>query len=206
MTASSTAHPARVQAVLHATMDALIEHGYAVLTVDRVATRAHASKATIYKSWPTKTDLVCAVAATVRIVPVPDPPVDGELADALADVAAAVRAVTLGTNGRLLLALHEASRAEPRIAEAVDAHLVRPQQAAIAAVIATLQAQERVAAHVDAAVASRVIASLIIDRALVSSEPLSDEELHQIVTRWLVPALTPRVRSGQTLGPTAGPG
>lgn len=187
-------------------MTVLIEQGYATLTVERVAAQAHASKATIYKSWPTKTDLVCAVAAYVNLVPIQDPPADVGSAEALAGIAAAVRSVTLGAHGRLLLALHEASRAEPKIAEAVDEHLVRPQQDAIAAVLRTLQGRSRIVADADAALASRVIVSLIIDRALVSSEPLSDEELDRIVTQWLVPALTPRVPGGRALGPTAGPG
>ncbi|QHC58738.1 TetR/AcrR family transcriptional regulator [Rathayibacter sp. VKM Ac-2760] len=206
MPSSSSSRPARAQAVLEGTTTVLVEHGYASLTVEKVAAQAHASKATIYKSWPTKTDLVCAVAAYVRLVPVEEPPAGVGAAEALAGIAAAVRSVTLGVNGRLLLALHEASRAEPKIADAVDEHLVRPQQEAIAAVLRTLQGRSSIAADADAALASRVIVSLIIDRALVSSEPLSDEELDRIVAQWLVPALTPRAPGGRTLGPTAGPG
>ncbi|NQX03214.1 TetR/AcrR family transcriptional regulator [Rathayibacter sp. VKM Ac-2856] len=206
MPSSPSLRQARAQAVLEATMTVLIGQGYATLTVERVAAQAHASKATIYKSWPTKTDLVCAVAAFVDLVPIQDPPVGVDSAEALVGIAAAVRSVTLGDNGRLLLALHEASRVESKIAEAVDEYLVRPQQDAIAAALRTLQGRAIIAADADVALASRVIASLIIDRALVSGEPLSDEELDRIVTQWLVPALTPRVPGGRTLGPTAGPG
>ncbi|WP_308726763.1 TetR/AcrR family transcriptional regulator [Clavibacter sp. VKM Ac-2542] len=203
---SPSARPERVRAVLDAATDMLIEQGYAALTIDKVAARAHASKATIYKSWPTKTDLICAVAADVTLVPVPEQPLERSSADALTDIAEAVVSVTRGRNGRLLLALHEASRAEPRIAEAVSTHLVTPQHEAIATAIRSLQQQSRVANGIDPAVASRVISSVIIDRALVSGQPLEGDELRRVVTQWLIPAMSPRAVSGRTAGPTAGPG
>ncbi|MFX0574541.1 TetR/AcrR family transcriptional regulator [Nocardia nepalensis] len=50
----------RVDAILDATLDLLAEHGYAALTMDAVAARANASKATIYRRWRGKADLVKA--------------------------------------------------------------------------------------------------------------------------------------------------
>jgi AcrR family transcriptional regulator len=202
----AAARPERVQAVLRAATAVLVDHGYAALTVDRIAMEAHASKATIYKSWPTKTDLVCAVAANTPTVPIPCSLPALGLVDTLLGIAEAVRSVTTGMDGRLLLALHEASRAEPRIAEAVDRHLVVPQQAAITLALNALQDQARIAAHVDTGLAARVVASLVIDRALASGETVTDEELHKIVLQWLVPVLSPQVVDGRTLGPTADPG
>ena len=51
---------AREQAVLAATAELLVERGYAALTTDAVAVRAGASKATIYRRWPNKAQLVRA--------------------------------------------------------------------------------------------------------------------------------------------------
>lgn len=97
-------------------------------------------------------------------------------------------------------------KAGPRIAEGVDQHLVVPQQAAIALALNALQTQARIATHVDAGLAARVVASLVIDRALASGEPVTDEELHKIVVQWLVPVLPPQMVDGRTLRPTAEPG
>jgi AcrR family transcriptional regulator len=202
----SAARPARMQAVLEATAAVLIESGYSALTIDRIAACAHASKATIYKSWPTKTDLVCAVAINLPIVKIPHPSPEGSNHDALVDIVRAVRSVTVGTDGQLLLALHGASRAETRVADAVDQHLVMPLLAAIVEALDGLQSQARLAAHADTALAGQVIASLIIDRALARGEAIPDDELDLIVTQWLVPVLTPQVVNGRTLGPTADPG
>jgi AcrR family transcriptional regulator len=48
----------RLQAILRATYELLGEAGYQGLRVDAVAARARASKATLYRHWPTKAGLV----------------------------------------------------------------------------------------------------------------------------------------------------
>jgi AcrR family transcriptional regulator len=66
---------ARVKAaVLAGVLDELIESGYAGLTVDRVAARAGVHKATVYRRWPAKEDLVtdALLAQTGQAVPMPD--------------------------------------------------------------------------------------------------------------------------------------
>ncbi|WP_280445128.1 TetR/AcrR family transcriptional regulator [Nocardia brasiliensis] len=50
----------RVDAILTATLDLVAEHGYPALTVDAVAARANASKATLYRRWRNKAELVKA--------------------------------------------------------------------------------------------------------------------------------------------------
>ncbi len=56
-------------AILDVTVELLTETGYGNLTIDAVAERAGASKATIYRRWSSKSDLVVAAISTV-IVPV----------------------------------------------------------------------------------------------------------------------------------------
>lgn len=45
-------------AIYRATLDELAESGYAKLTMERVAERARASKASLYRRWPTRVALV----------------------------------------------------------------------------------------------------------------------------------------------------
>ena len=49
--------------LLAITLQVLQEHGYDRLTVEAVAKRAKASKATVYRRWPSKNDLVVAAVA-----------------------------------------------------------------------------------------------------------------------------------------------
>ena len=45
-------------AILQATLSVLAETGYERMTTDMVAARAGASKATMYRRWPSKAELV----------------------------------------------------------------------------------------------------------------------------------------------------
>jgi AcrR family transcriptional regulator len=196
----------RAKAVLDATVDLLTEVGFAGLTIDAVAARAHSSKATIYKSWPTKTDLVVAVAQQIEPPPMPALRSDGTLAESLREVVYAVRELTVGAPGRLILALHAASRMDPVINTAVEDHLVEPHQQAITAALNGMKAATLLADDIDTDLAGRVIASLVVDRALASGLPIPVDELDRIARYWLVPVLGPQVVGSRTPGPPAGPG
>jgi AcrR family transcriptional regulator len=60
--------------LLAVTLELLQEHGYDRLTLDAVATTARASKATLYRRWPTKAELVLAafVEGTRQVAVDPD--------------------------------------------------------------------------------------------------------------------------------------
>lgn len=52
--------------ILDATLDVLAEVGYDGMTVDMVAARAKAGKATVYRRWPSKTELVIDAVACMK--------------------------------------------------------------------------------------------------------------------------------------------
>lgn len=94
---------ARVKAaVLASVLDELIESGYAGLTVERVAARAGVHKATIYRRWPAKEDLIAdaLLAQTGRTVPMPD---TGSVRDDLRQLAYAVIANITSPQGEGLV-------------------------------------------------------------------------------------------------------
>ena len=66
------------EAILAAAMDLLAEIGYARLTMEQVAARAHAGKASVYLRWPNKVALV-AEAIHHRSAVAPDVPDTGSL-------------------------------------------------------------------------------------------------------------------------------
>jgi len=70
--------PAVDEAILAAAGDLLAEVGYARLTMDQVAARARAGKASVYLRWPNKVALV-AEAIQYRSAVVPDVPDTGTL-------------------------------------------------------------------------------------------------------------------------------
>ena len=58
--AESSQWSPRETELLAVTLRLLQEHGYDRLTLDAVAATARASKATVYRRWPTKAELVLA--------------------------------------------------------------------------------------------------------------------------------------------------
>ncbi|NKE58056.1 TetR/AcrR family transcriptional regulator [Lentzea sp. PSKA42] len=65
--------PARQQEVFAAVLDVLAEVGYARFNMDLVASRARASKASLYQRWPSKARLITdALRANLPELPQPD--------------------------------------------------------------------------------------------------------------------------------------
>lgn len=73
--------PAADEAIVTATVDVLTEQGFGGFTVEAVATRAGVGKATIYRRWDTKEELV--IAAAERVMVHVEPPDTGSLRDDL---------------------------------------------------------------------------------------------------------------------------
>ena len=105
----------RQQAILRAAYDLLGEAGYQGLRVDAVAARAHASKATLYRHWPTKAGLV---ADAIRFCkgagePIPDTgSLRGDLVAWFGMIAEAIQ----GVEGPLMAGLFMAMHKDPELA------------------------------------------------------------------------------------------
>jgi AcrR family transcriptional regulator len=111
---------AREQAILDATVELVAEVGYERVTVNAIAARAHASKATMYKRWPGKADLVADALrrhADGGVVEVPD---TGSLrGDLVAVVSAIASTFDASDGGPTLTGLVEALRADPALRDLV---------------------------------------------------------------------------------------
>jgi AcrR family transcriptional regulator len=104
-------------AILGAAFDELVEVGYHGLTMDRVAVRAHASKASLYRRWPSRMEL--AVHAVFHALPDPDhPPDTGSLrGDLLALLRRSAQQLAGPTGQALRALLSDALRDPGRAAE-----------------------------------------------------------------------------------------
>jgi AcrR family transcriptional regulator len=105
----------RQQAILRAAYEILTEVGYQGLRLDAVATRARASKATLYRHWPGKAQLV---ADAIRMCKaqgssVPD---TGSLRGDLVAWFSELAESTTGEEGPLLAGLVMAMRCDPELA------------------------------------------------------------------------------------------
>ena len=101
---------ARTLAILDAALELIAEVGYERVTMDNIAARAHASKMTMYRRWPTKSELVADALRRHAPGEVPAVPDTGTLrGDLLATVAQITETLT-GGRGPSLIGLIEAIR------------------------------------------------------------------------------------------------
>src|SRR4051794_41270629 len=115
--------------LLSVAVDILAEEGWGRLNSDRIAARARAGKAGIYRRWPTMAVLARHAVGRFNLVSVPDD--EGSLR---ADLAALVARWSrpLDREERAAASLVGAARHEEQLRAGLDAALVRPLHAAVA--------------------------------------------------------------------------
>ena len=113
------------QAILNATLRMLGTHGVAGMTIEGVAADAGVGKTTIYRRWPTKTDLI--LAALSDIVPAGDPPNTGSMGGDMAALAETQRGRLAGSGlaGIVPRVLAE-SMSDPELHQAFVERVVNP--------------------------------------------------------------------------------
>ena len=180
--------PERVQAILRATYELLGETGYQGLRVDAVAARARASKATLYRHWPTKAGLV---ADAVRLCKrtgdaVPD---TGSLRGDLVAWFSTLAESISGDEGPILAGLVMAMHTEPELA--AELRSMRPSRVPIAeAICARAVARGELRPGYDAGLIDEIVPGQIFMRSFARGEPLDAPFIDHMVDDIILPLLT----------------
>jgi AcrR family transcriptional regulator len=117
------------KAILRAASELLLEHGLHAISMDAVAERAGASKATIYRWWPSK-ELLALDALFSDWAPAAGAGYDtGSLAgDLLALTLPWARQLAAKPYGRVIAALITSAQSDPRFAEVYRARFLQPRR------------------------------------------------------------------------------
>lgn len=192
--------PGRRREVLEAALALLSEVGYERLTMDLVAQRARASKATLYQRWPSKAQLVVDALAEhrPRIVDADR----GSLPEDLRHLLTSWLAGWTGYDRGLAIALLEGSRSDPDLARLRRERLSRPMAQAAESALARARARGEVPAGVDAELLLEMPFALVLMHVLVLDEVPGRDLVERIVEGAVVPVL----RGAGTGRPEAGPG
>lgn len=136
------------RAILDATLALLAEHGLEGVTMEAAAARAGVSKATIYRRWPSRIEMIGAAFASVdrevRIVET------GNVRDDLVAVVGEFRRATLRPLPPPAMARMIAmTLATPELRELFIEHVFQPRRAAVIAALQRGQARGEVRTDVD---------------------------------------------------------
>jgi len=115
---------AREHAILDAAIELITEIGYERITVDAIAARAHASKATMYRRWAGKAELVADALRRQAQGDAPAVPDTGSLRSDLLLTVRQIAETFVGTSGPSLIGLLEAVRDDGMLRELIG-HQVR---------------------------------------------------------------------------------
>jgi AcrR family transcriptional regulator len=190
------AHPAaesspwspRETELLAVTLQLLQEHGYDRLTVDAVAATARASKATVYRRWPSKAELVLA-AFIEGIRPLAVPPDTGTLRGDLLRVGELVCEQGRQHAGTIRAVLVEVSR-NPALNDVMQQQFIEQREALMGDILQ--QAVDR--GEIDAAAINDELWDLLphylIFRSIIPGRPPTRQTVQALVDEVIIPSLT----------------
>jgi AcrR family transcriptional regulator len=174
--------------LLAVTLELLQEHGYDRLTLDAVATTAHASKATLYRRWPTKAELVMAafIEGTRQVAVDPD---TGTLRDDLLRLGESIRTHVSTHAGTIRAVLVEVSR-RPELDAMMQEQFLAQRKALMTHVLA--RAVDR--GEIDASAVTEdlwdVLPGYLIYRSVLTGRAPSRRTVRDLVDNVLIPSLT----------------
>jgi AcrR family transcriptional regulator len=180
MSGSPTRAPGRPRsaaadmAIIRATLELLFEHGYRALSMEQVRERAGVGKATLYRRYGSKEELVRAVVAHLN-TGVPEPPDTGSLKG---DFDAIARALLAGAqvSGALTFMPRMLSEVahDPELREIFYAALVQPRRDLLEAIVRRAIGRGEVRADVDVELAIDMLAGPIVYRILITGGDVDD--------------------------------
>ncbi|MGC5010336.1 TetR/AcrR family transcriptional regulator [Streptosporangium sp. DT93] len=177
--------------ILDATLDVLAEVGYAGMTMDMVAARAKAGKATLYRRWPSKGELVVDAVARMKhtMAGVERLPDTGTLRG---DLLALHRPQSVGEGERtlrIMAGLASMISIDDTFAEAADTAVVKPWADAHLAFMRRAVDRGEIPATADIETLSQVVPCMAAHRALVQRKPFDRAFLVTLVDGVIMPAL-----------------
>jgi AcrR family transcriptional regulator len=167
------------KAVLRCTLALLKRVGFHGLTVEAVAERAGVGKATIYRWWPSKADLV--IAAFVSVV---EPELrfspDGPVLDSIHNQMKNWANIFHSPLGQIVATVIGAGQSEPEILKAFQTHWVDPRRVEARTLLSDAIAGGALRSDLDPDTILDLLYGPLYMRLLVKHEPLNESFVDQV--------------------------
>ncbi|WP_241251770.1 TetR/AcrR family transcriptional regulator [Candidatus Protofrankia californiensis] len=180
---------AREQAILRAALELLTEVGYERMSMVAVAARARASKATIYRRWAGKDELVVEAIrrqAVDDIVCVDTGNLRGDLVDIIRQ-----KVKRLSEGGAALMAgVVLAMRESVALAAALRVQMIEDRRDIAALIVQRAFDRGEPCSPTAADVFNELVPAMVFSRLLVTGEALDDAFIQHMVDDILLPLMT----------------
>jgi AcrR family transcriptional regulator len=185
------------EAILEATLDLLVEEGFSRMSIEAVATRAGVGKATIYRRWPSKADLVAEAVACMKDHQLSD--VDnGNVRDDLFQLGRqSLKGKDTAEVTDVMIKLMSARARHPELQEAFVRQVIEPRRRIVADVLRRGVERGEIRPDIDVELAMDVILGLVSYRSMVSARHagISETSLRRLIDVVLDGIATPQARS-----------
>lgn len=180
-------------AILDAAIDVLVEVGYVCMTMDMVARKAKAGKATLYRRWESKSELILGAIARMQETRsvIPDPlPDTGTVRRDLLALFEPQSADEVERRLKVMTGIASVIAYDSAFYEIGDAAIIKPWADACLAIMQRgLDRGEITATGVSIQMLARIVPSMAVSRALLQREPSDRAFLLALIDGVLMPAL-----------------
>ena len=181
--------------ILEAALQVLVDVGYDRLTMDAVALRARASKATLYRRWNSKLRLVIDALLTTKQSPeVPD---TGSLREDLYGMFCGVGGMTDAESVGTFASIITAVGRDPEFAQAFRTEVIGPKIAASQQIWERARARGEIRPDADPSLLEPALAGIVLHRVLLMGEQPTAELVRRVIDQIILPAALPHPEEKQ---------
>jgi AcrR family transcriptional regulator len=182
------------QAIRDATITELANVGYGNVTIESVAARAQTGKASIYRRWPTKQELVVDSVGCLLSGPllsVAGPRLDDSVStrDAILGLVRQAAEVMTGPHGDAMRSIMGESLRDQEFCSTVECDFYDPRKQALIELLERGVARGEVRPDAVRALVPDVLAGTLVYRLLVRRQPVVDADLVDFVDGVVMPAV-----------------
>jgi AcrR family transcriptional regulator len=180
--------PSRDSVIRAAILRLLADVGYGALTMDAVASEAGVGKATIYRRWRTKQDLVVDTISDLNRAEA-TPPDTGSLEGDLRLMLRSLVSVITGPTGAATLSLLSTVPHQPALAEAFRDGPLAVWRHAFEQIWARAEERGEVRPGVAGSVPAETTSALLVQRWLLTGEPVDEAYADEVLDTVVLPLL-----------------
>jgi AcrR family transcriptional regulator len=180
---------AREDEILEATLELLLEVGYDRLTMDAVAARSRASKATLYRRWDGKPSLVVDAMVRAKQAPQVDEHDTGSLRGDLVSTFCGAHGMAHGEVTGLLGAVITALASDAEFATLFREAFIAPKIAVSQAIYTRAIERGEISPDVDIDIIAPALAGILLHRSFVLGVVPDDHAVERVIDHVILPAV-----------------